>query len=128
VIGLAARAKKETSTGAFMGTYIAAGKMRAIGVTSQKRLPGVPVPTMKEQGYDVVIGNWRGVYGAPGISAEQRDALSRMIVEATRTKAWAEAMQANKWTPALMTGKDFDEFVDYEFSALRAIIYLAGMA
>ncbi|MFO1244086.1 MAG: tripartite tricarboxylate transporter substrate-binding protein [Ramlibacter sp.] len=108
--------------------YIAAGKMRAIGVTSQKRLPGVPVPTMKEQGYDVVIGNWRGVYGAPGISAEQRDALSRMIVEATRTKAWAEAMQANKWTPALMTGKDFDEFVDYEFSALRAIIYLAGMA
>ena len=108
--------------------YIAAGKMRAVGVTSQKRLPGVAVPTMKELGYDVVIGNWRGVYGAPGISASQRDDLTRMVVEATRTKAWAEAMQANKWTPALMTGKDFDEFVDYEFSALRAIIYLAGMA
>jgi len=76
----------------------------------------------------VVIGNWRGVYGAPGISASQRDDLTRMVVEATRTKAWAEAMQANKWTPALMTGKDFDEFEDYEFSALRAIIYLAGMA
>jgi putative tricarboxylic transport membrane protein len=108
--------------------YIAAGKMRAVGVTSQKRLPGVAVPTMKEQGYDVVIGNWRGVYGAPGISAAQRDELTRMVAEATRTKAWAEAMQANKWTPALMTGKDFDEFVDYEFSSLRAIIYLAGMA
>ena len=108
--------------------FITAGKMRPIGVTSQKRLPGINIPTMKEQGWDVVIGNWRGVYGAPGLTAEQRDALTRMVVEATRTKAWAEAMQANKWTPALLTGRDFDEFVDYEFSSLRAIIYLAGMA
>ncbi len=107
--------------------YIAAGKMRAIGVTSQKRLPGVAVPTMKEQGYDVVIGNWRGVYGAPGITAAQREALTKLVVDATRSKAWAEALQANKWTPALQTGREFDEFVDYEFSALRAIIYLAGM-
>jgi putative tricarboxylic transport membrane protein len=30
------------------------------------------VPTLKEQGIDVEIGNWRGVYGAPGISPEQR--------------------------------------------------------
>ncbi len=107
--------------------YISSGKMRPIGVTSQKRLPGVAVPTMKEQGYDVVIGNWRGVYGAPGISAEQRETLTRMVVEATRTKAWTDAMATNKWTPALLKGREFDEFVDYEFSALRAIIYLAGM-
>jgi putative tricarboxylic transport membrane protein len=107
--------------------HINAGKMRAIGVTSQKRLPGVAVPTMKEQGFDVVIGNWRGVYGAPGISPEQRDALTNMVVEATRTKAWTDAMTANKWTPALLKGREFNEFVDYEFSALRAIIYLSGM-
>ncbi|MGD9834713.1 MAG: tripartite tricarboxylate transporter substrate binding protein, partial [Piscinibacter sp.] len=30
--------------------YIKAGKMRAIGVTSEKRLPGIDVPTLKEQG------------------------------------------------------------------------------
>lgn len=107
--------------------FIAAGKMRAIGVTSQKRLQGVNVPTMKEQGYDVVIGNWRGVYGAPGITPEQRDALTKLVTEATRTKSWNEAVQANKWTPALLTGREFSEFVDYEFAALRAIIYLAGM-
>jgi putative tricarboxylic transport membrane protein len=82
---------------------------------------------MKEQGYDVVIGNWRGVYGAPGITPEQRDALTKLVAEATRTKSWNEAVQANKWTPALLTGREFSEFVDYEFAALRAIIYLAGM-
>ncbi|OOG39837.1 tripartite tricarboxylate transporter substrate binding protein [Polaromonas sp. A23] len=108
--------------------YINAGKMKAIGVTSQKRLPGVAVPTMKEQGFDVVIGNWRGVYGAPGITPEQREALANMVVDATKTKTWTDALTANKWTPAVLKGREFDEFVDYEFSALRAIIYLAGMA
>ncbi|MEN9670241.1 MAG: hypothetical protein RL018_518, partial [Pseudomonadota bacterium] len=49
------------------------------------------------------------------------------VVKATKTKAWAEALAKNSWTPALMTGKEFDDFVDYEFSSLRAIMYLSGM-
>jgi putative tricarboxylic transport membrane protein len=48
--------------------YITTGKMRAIAVTSETRLKGIDVPTMKEQGYNVVLGNWRGVYGARGIT------------------------------------------------------------
>ncbi len=107
--------------------YITSGKMRAIGVTSPKRLPGINVPTMKEQGYDVVLGNWRGVYGAPGLTAAQRTELTDIVVKATKSKAWAESLAKNAWTPALMTGKEFDEFVDYEFSSLRAIMYLSGM-
>jgi len=73
--------------------HIAAGKMRAIGVTSQKRLPGIAVPTLKEQGYDVVLGNWRGVYGAPGITPEQRKALTDMVLAALKTPSWNEAMK-----------------------------------
>ena len=107
--------------------YIKAGKMRAIGVTSEKRLPGINVPTMKESGYDVVLGNWRGVYGAPGITAEQRAALTDMIVKATKSAAWTEALEKNNWTPALMTGKAFDDFVDNEFAGLRGTMHLAGM-
>ena len=107
--------------------YIKAGKMRPIGVTSEKRLPGINVPTMKEQGFDVVLGNWRGVYGAPGITAAQRAALTEIIVKAAKSKAWAEDLEKNGWTPALMTGKAFDEFVDNEFASLRGTMHLAGM-
>jgi putative tricarboxylic transport membrane protein len=107
--------------------YITAGKMRAIGVTSEKRLPGINVPTMKEQGYDVVLGNWRGVYGAPGITAEQRAALTDIVVKATKSKAWAESLEKNNWTPAVLTGKQFDDFVDNEFASLRGTMHLAGM-
>jgi len=107
--------------------YITTGKMRALAVTSDKRLKGVDVPTLKEQGIDVVIGNWRGVYGAPGITAEQRKALTEMLVKATKSKAWAESLEKNNWTPALLTGAEFDKFVDDEFASLRAVMAKSGM-
>ncbi len=107
--------------------HIGAGKMRTIGVTSDKRIKGIDVPTMKEQGYDVVLGNWRGIYGAPGITPAQREALTKMVVAATKTKAWTDALEKNGWTPALMTGKAFDDFVDSEFASLRGVMHLSGM-
>ena len=107
--------------------YIGTGKMKPIGVTSGQRLKGVDVPTLKEQGINVEIGNWRGVYGAPGITKAQRDALVAMIEKATKSKAWAEALQKNDWTPAWLAGDAFGEFVDQEFASLRATMVKSGM-
>jgi putative tricarboxylic transport membrane protein len=107
--------------------YIEAGKMRPIAVTSPERLKGLDIPTMKELGYNVVLGNWRGVYAPPGISADQRKALTDMVVKAAKSKAWAEALEKNSWTPALMTGAAFEEFVDREFATLRAVMVKSGM-
>ncbi len=108
-------------------SYIEAGKMRAIAVTSDTRLKGINVPTLKEQGINVVIGNWRGVYGAGGITPDQRKALTEMVVKATKSKAWAESLEKNGWTSALMVGPEFEKFVDDEFAGLRAIMVKAGM-
>lgn len=108
-------------------SYIESGKMRAIGVTSDARLKGINVPTLKEQGINVVIGNWRGVYGAGGITPDQRKALTEMIVKATKSKAWAESLEKNGWTSALMVGPEFEKFVDDEFASLRAVMVKAGM-
>ena len=105
--------------------YIKAGKMKAIAVTSPKRLNDVP--TLKEQGIDVEIGNWRGVYGAPGISAAQRTALTNMVLAALKTKSWQESLEKNDWTPAVLTGPAFDKFVDDEFASLRATMVKSGM-
>jgi len=107
--------------------YIESGKMRAIAITAPTRLKGLNIPTMKELGYNVEIGNWRGVYGAPGITPAQRKVLIDMVVKATRSKAWAEALEKNNWTPAVLTGKEFEDFVDREFAGLRATMVKAGM-
>jgi len=107
--------------------YIESGRMKAIAVTSDMRVKGINVPTLKEQGINVVIGNWRGVYGAAGISDAQRKALIDMVVKATKSKAWAEALEKNNWTAALLTGKEFEDFVDRDFASLRATMVKAGM-
>ena len=45
-----------------LGPQIAAGKMRPLGVTDTRRLPDLPsVPTVKEEGFDVVFTMWRSV-------------------------------------------------------------------
>jgi putative tricarboxylic transport membrane protein len=105
--------------------YIKAGKMKPIAVTAPKRLNNVP--TLKEQGIDVEIGNWRGVYGAPGINKAQRKALTDMVLAALKTKSWQESLEKNDWTPAVLSGPAFDKFVDDEFALLRAIMVKAGM-
>ena len=107
--------------------YIESGKMRAIAVTSDQRLKGVAVPTLRELGIDVVIGNWRGVYAPPGISPEQQKALTEMVTAVFKNKSWIEALEKNSWTPALLTGKAFADFVDQEFAMLRAIMVKSGM-
>jgi putative tricarboxylic transport membrane protein len=107
--------------------YIESGKMRPIAVTSGQRLAGINIPTLKEQGIDVEIGNWRGVFGAAGISAAERQALTDRVVKATKSAAWTESLAKNNWTAALLTGKAFDDFVDRDFSTLRATMVRAGM-
>ena len=109
--------------------YISTGKMKPIGVTAGQRLKGAAasIPTLKEQGINVEIGNWRGVYGAPGISKAQRDELVAQIEKATKSKAWAEALQKNDWTPAWLSGDAFGKFVDDEFASLRATMAKSGM-
>jgi putative tricarboxylic transport membrane protein len=107
--------------------YITTGKMKPVAVTSGARLKGVAVPTLKEQGINVEIGNWRGVYAAPGITAAQRQALTDIVLKAVKSKAWAESLEKNGWTPAVLSGAAFDKFVDDEFASLRATMVKSGM-
>ena len=107
--------------------YIETGKMRPIAVTSAKRLKGINIPTMIEQGYNIDIGNWRGVYAPAGLTSAQRKALTDMVLKATKSKSWAESLEKNNWTPAWMPNPEFDDFVDREFASLRATMVKAGM-
>src|SRR6478735_7371500 len=53
--------------------HIRSGKMRALAVSAPQPMEGIP--TLKEQGVDVVFGNWRGIWAPPGITPAQRDEL-----------------------------------------------------
>ncbi|MET0333473.1 MAG: tripartite tricarboxylate transporter substrate binding protein [Rhizobacter sp.] len=107
--------------------YIEAKKMVPIGITAPARVKGIEIATLKEQGLNVEIGNWRGVYAGPGITPEQRKAITDMVLKAVQSKAWAEALEKNQWTPAVLSGAEFDAFVKKEFASLRDTMTKAGM-
>ncbi len=110
-----------------MQQFIKSGKMRALAVTSGSKLPGEPVPTLKEQGVNVEIGNWRGVYGAPGITEAQRKALADAVVAASKQKSWTDALASNDWFPAVLTGEEFAKFVDGEHKRIEESMKAVGM-
>lgn len=116
-----------TSGWAELQEFVNTGKMRAIAITSPTRLKGVKVPTLKEQGVNVELGNWRGVYAAPGITAPQRKALTDAVVKATQTKGWAETLEKNNWSAAVLTGPELEKFVSDDHARLRALMLKLGM-
>src|SRR5262245_58697225 len=54
---------------------VKAGKLRVLAVSSGKRLDDIAAPTLKEEGIDVELANWRGVFAPPGVNDAQRKAM-----------------------------------------------------
>ena len=107
------------------GEHIRSGKMRALAVSSPTAMEGIP--SLKEQGIDVVFGNWRGVWGAPGITAAQRDTLIKSVKAATETAEWKGMLQKMGWTPVYIAGDEFSKFVDDETKSLGSLVDSLGL-
>ena len=70
---------------------IKAGNLKALAVTGEKRVNSLPdVPTLKEQGIDVVVTGWHGLFAPP----KTPDA----ILDTHRTSRHQAAMKDPKWT------------------------------
>lgn len=106
---------------------IKAGKLRAIGVTSAQRLPGVDVPTFKEQGIDLVIANWRSVMAPPAITAQQKAALSGLVDKLVKTGAWKEILKQKDWDDAYLSGDAFAAFLKQETERVSGVLKSIGL-
>src|SRR3954468_23716480 len=93
---------------------IKSGKLRAIGVTSENRLPGVDIPTFKEQGIDLVLANWRSVMAPPGINDAQKKALAEVVEKMVKSNIWKDILKQKGWDDAYMAGDEFAKFLANE--------------
>ena len=104
---------------------IKAGRMRALAVSGPKAIDGIP--SLREQGIDVELGNWRGVFGAPGLSAAQRDALIAAVRAGTDAPAWKDALQKYGWDAAWLAGDEYRRFLEADVKRIAAIIDSLGL-
>ena len=93
--------------------FIQSGEVKALGVLTEERVPGFEdIPTAKEQGFDVVAVNWRGLYVPKDISDEQFQAWADKLQAVADSAEWKEAMVANGLAPFTKVGGDFQSWVD----------------
>jgi putative tricarboxylic transport membrane protein len=101
------------------------GRMRALAVSSPTPLDGVA--TLKEQGIAVELSNWRGVFGAPGITTAQRDALVKLVRGATESAAWKSTLEKLGWSPIFLSGDDYKKFIEEDTKRIAGIIDSLGI-
>jgi putative tricarboxylic transport membrane protein len=107
--------------GEFAG-QIEAGTLRALAISAPERLDGVSVPTLRDEGVDLQLSNWRAVVAPPGLTDAERDGWTRRIERVTTSAAWRQVLQRNGWTDMLLTGDAFRQFLVAEQQRVDAVL------
>ncbi|MCA0271893.1 MAG: tripartite tricarboxylate transporter substrate binding protein [Proteobacteria bacterium] len=104
-----------------------AGRIRIIAVTSEAKVDGIEAPSLKESGINVVVGNWRGIMGAPEMSAEGKAMWLDRFTKMHEGPAWKDILAKQGWEDAFLAGDDFAAFLETEKTRIGEILKEAGL-
>jgi tripartite-type tricarboxylate transporter receptor subunit TctC len=107
--------------------FAQAGSIRALAVTGEQRTPFLPdVPTMKEQGYNVVVESLVGVYVPAKTPAPIVAALNAAIRKAVASKDMIDSLAKFGTEPASMTTAEYTAWVKKEIVRWGAVVKASG--
>ncbi len=108
--------------------FLKAGEIRVLAVLTERRIPGFDsIPTAKEQGFDVVAVNWRGLYIPRGVSDQTFDIWAQRLQKVADSAEWKEAMAANGLAPFTKVGGDFQSYIDDVVAEVRKLSQELGV-
>ena len=125
---LTALAAGETSfaTTAFVSVkgFLDSGKIKAIGVVNDKRIPEfASVPTAAEGGLrDFDVSAWFGMFGPKNMPAEVTAKLGDMFVKAVSSEEFREWAKGRGMTPTPLGPAEFDRFIKANIPVWTAAI------
>ncbi len=99
---------------------LASGKLRAIGVSAKR--PFLGIPSVREQGVDADLANWRGVLTGKKVPPYRKTALLEVVRRATATDVWQKTIKSNNWEAFWLEGKDFENFIALDAAAAGPLI------
>ena len=102
------------------------GQLRLLAMTGGAG--GADRPTLKEQGIDVEVQNWRMIAAPPGISAEQKADLVATIEQMVKSEPWKKLLESKGWLDTYLAGDDFQKYLDEQVTSTTAILKDVGIA
>src|SRR5437868_2129560 len=106
------------------------GKLRVLAVSAPKRAEGAfaQVPTWKENGIDVVMGQWFGVIAPPGLTAAQVAFWDDVFGRVVQSDEWKLVLQRNSEENEYLNSCDSRRFLDEQYNDYRRIMTERGLA
>ena len=106
---------------------IQSGELRVLAVTSPERVAGIDAPTLKEQGVDVELANWRGIVAPPGLDDAQKKALLDAVDQTVKSEQWKKVLADRGWTDLYLAGDDFAALIADEATRTREVLQTIGL-
>ena len=106
--------------------FIEAGEVRALAVTSPGRIGGLDTPTLTELGYPLAFANWRGMFGAREMPAEDRQRAIEWFRALRQSPQWHEVLARRGWASLDHDGDDYTRFLQEQEKQLRTTMQALG--
>jgi putative tricarboxylic transport membrane protein len=106
---------------------IQSGELRAIAISAPERVAGVDIPTIKEQGIDVSLANWRAVFGPPELDDAKKQALIDMVDKMAKSDAWKKSLGEKGWMDLYLSGDAFAAFLKEENTRVADTLKSIGL-
>lgn len=105
------------------------GRVKAIGLTRDKRLPGFEgVPALVEPGFpNFVVPVWWAVFAPAGLPAEVREKLSAMFLKAAESEEYRQQLATLGLEPRTRSSADFSAFLRADTEMLTGVIRKADI-
>jgi putative tricarboxylic transport membrane protein len=105
------------------------GKARIISVSAPQRMGGdlAQVPTLREQGYDVSLSNWRAIIGPRGLSAAQVAYWEDVLAKVVATDEWKAVLEKQFWDGNFLRSREFGKYMENEYNQTKGIMTELGL-
>lgn len=107
----------------------AAGEVKILAVSAPERLEGdaADIPTWKEQGIDVVVEHWRGVFGPADMPAEAVSYWEDTFAKMVETDTWAQVLETNQWFALDRDSEEFAKVLGEESKTAERLLESVGL-
>lgn len=94
---------------------LADGKLKVLAIFHSERHPELPdVPTAAEQGFDIEIGGWGGIYAPKGLPEDVRSTLESAIAEAVEQDSYQDIITSSGNLVVYRDSAEFTAFAEEE--------------
>lgn len=129
---LGGHADAMTSDVSSIKQYVQAGRVRVLGVSSPARIADdeimKDVPTYKEQGFDVVTTNWRGIFAGKDMPEAAKKYWSEKVAELAKTQEWKDELKKQGVIYVYKDAKGFYDLIKADQAMYTEVYKELGMA